>query len=234
MIHPAGYIPAAPMGHGLWAFSLGVHLKVSVFIDGFNLYHAIDDLGKHHLKWLDLRKLSEQFAPKSDFIITSIYYFSAYAYWRKDAQVRHREYVKALKATGVTPIMGKFKEKDRSCRKCGHSWKDHEEKETDVNIATYILREAYKDSYDILFLISADSDLAPAIRLVKKDFPEKKTRVIFPPSRGYSWDLVDAVGGKKNARRIKPIHIERSLLGMEVQDESGRVVAKRPDKYTIR
>ena len=213
---------------------LGVHLKVSVFIDGFNLYHAIDDLGKHQLKWLDLRKLSEQFAPKPDFTITAVFYFSAYAYWRRDAQVRHREYVKALKATGVTPIMGKFKEKDRSCRKCGHSWKDHEEKETDVNIATYILREAYKDSYDILLLISADSDLAPAIRLVKKDFPEKRTRVIFPPSRGYSWDLVDAVGGKKNARRIKTIHLERSLLGVEVQDESGKVVARRPDKYTIR
>ena len=28
--------------------------RVSVYIDGFNLYHAIDALNENHLKWLDL------------------------------------------------------------------------------------------------------------------------------------------------------------------------------------
>jgi hypothetical protein len=30
--------------------------RVIVHIDGFNLYHAIDDLRKPWLKWLDLRR----------------------------------------------------------------------------------------------------------------------------------------------------------------------------------
>jgi hypothetical protein len=38
-------------------------MRVSAFIDGFNLYHALDSTGKHHLKWLDLRALCLAFAP---------------------------------------------------------------------------------------------------------------------------------------------------------------------------
>lgn len=41
--------------------------------------------------------------------------------------------------------MGKFKEKDRSCNICSSMWNAHEEKETDVNIALYILDEAYQN-----------------------------------------------------------------------------------------
>jgi hypothetical protein len=33
--------------------------RVIVYIDGFNLYHAIDDLRKPWLKWLDLQAMAE-------------------------------------------------------------------------------------------------------------------------------------------------------------------------------
>ena len=33
--------------------------RVAVYVDGFNLYHALDDLAENHLKWLDLWSLSE-------------------------------------------------------------------------------------------------------------------------------------------------------------------------------
>ncbi len=32
--------------------------KVISYIDGLNLYHAIDDLNRPHLKWVDLWALS--------------------------------------------------------------------------------------------------------------------------------------------------------------------------------
>ena len=38
-------------------------MRVIGFIDGFNLYHAIDDLGQAHLKWVDLPKVCEIFCP---------------------------------------------------------------------------------------------------------------------------------------------------------------------------
>ena len=234
MIHPIGYIPIAPMGYGLWALFFWVRgdivVRVIAFIDGFNLYHAIHDLGQNHLKWLDLSKLVRHFAPSPDYKIKDIFYFSAFATWRKKAVQRHRKYVKALNAKNVTTVMAKFKTKDRSCFKCGHKWIDHEEKETDVNIALYMLREGYRDSCDRFILISADSDLSPAVRMLNKEFPDKNVRIIFPFARGYSWDLVHAVGGKKNIRQLKRIHLERSLIEKEVRSDTGELII-RPTEY---
>lgn len=206
-------------------------MRVSGFVDGFNLYHAIDSTGRHHLKWVDLRRLCEAFAPSPDYALSSIYYFSAYATWRPDAYIRHRAFVAALETAGVTPIMGMFKEKDRSCHTCGHAWKDHEEKETDVNIALYLLRDAYADRFDRALIISGDSDLSPAVRMVRELFPAKDIRIIAPYGRGYSMDLVNAAGGVTNARKMKLIHLERALFPPEVPGPDGSVVAQRPSKY---
>ena len=35
--------------------------KVNVYIDGFNLYHAINALGDQRLKWINLRSLALSF-----------------------------------------------------------------------------------------------------------------------------------------------------------------------------
>ena len=206
-------------------------LRVTAFIDGFNLYHAIDDLGLHHLKWLNLRTLCEQFAPHTQFELTDIFYFSAFATWRADAYKRHRELVKALRSVGVTPVMGNFKPKDRSCFKCGHQWQHHEEKETDVNIALYVLRGAFKDDFDRALVISGDSDFAPAVKMVASQFPNKQVKIITPIGRGYSMDLFRAAGGNKNCRKMKLVHLEHSVFGKEVRDADGNLVALRPSKY---
>lgn len=206
-------------------------MRVSVFIDGFNLYHALDGAGRQHLKWLNLRRLSLEFAPPPGQILGTVYYFSAFATWRPGAYARHRAFVAALKATGVEPVMGIFKEKDRSCRTCGSAWIDHEEKETDVNIALHLLRDAQQDRYDRALIISGDSDLAPAVRMVRELYPLKSVRIIAPYGRAYSMDLVRAAGGVANARRMKLIHVERSLLPAKVFEADGKLIATRPEKY---
>lgn len=109
-------------------------VRVTAFIDGFNLYHALDDTRLHHLKWVNLRSLCEAYISPSD-TLTDVLYFSAYATWRPDEYKRHRVFVAALQSVGVTPVLGRFKEKDRACRRCGTRWKDHEEKETDGSTA---------------------------------------------------------------------------------------------------
>jgi uncharacterized LabA/DUF88 family protein len=206
-------------------------IRVVFFIDGFNLYHAVKSLNAEHLKWLDLRCLCQNFAPTPQFNIENIYYFTAYATWLPRAFRRHKLYIKALESKGITPVLGKFKEKDRGCKRCGSMWKAHEEKETDVNIALYILDLAYQNKFDRAVIISADSDFSPAIRLVKKRFPDKQFRILTPVNRKHSWDLVNAVGGKKNASHIKNIHIERSLLPGRIILSSGEEVL-RPIEYS--
>lgn len=205
--------------------------RVIAFIDGFNLYHAINDLGRHDLKWVDLRKLCGNYAPDPQLKLTQVYYFSAFATWRTGAFNRHRRYVRALQTAGVTPVMGNFKAKDRRCRACGSEWVDHEEKETDVNIALYLLMGAFRNDYDRALLISGDSDLVPPVQIIRKEFPQKEIRIIAPAGRGYSMDLYNAAGGKKYCRQMKLIHLERSLLPKVVRDLEGRAVTARPHKY---
>lgn len=232
MLHPAGYVLVVPVGYGPRAFPfLAKPMRVSAFIDGFNLYHALDGPGRHHLKWLDLRRLCLEFVPPPQQTLGSVYYFSAYATWRPDAYARHRAFVAALEASGVEPVMGVFKPKDRACRACGSAWIDHEEKETDVNIALHLLRDAQLDRFDRALIISGDSDLAPAVRMILALFPGKSVRILAPYGRAYSMDLVNAAGGLPNARKMKLIHVERSLLPEQVVAPDGRVICSRPAKY---
>lgn len=65
------------------------------YIDGFNLYHAIDDLGRPHLKWVDLRALVASFL-RAGQELTAVNYYSAYATWMPDEFRRHRQYISAL------------------------------------------------------------------------------------------------------------------------------------------
>ncbi|MBR2082614.1 MAG: NYN domain-containing protein [Elusimicrobiaceae bacterium] len=51
----------------------------------------------------------------------------------------------------------------------------HEEKLTDVNIAIYLLEIALKNTVDEAVIVSADSDLIPAILAIKRNFPGKKS-----------------------------------------------------------
>jgi len=206
-------------------------MRVSAFVDGFNLYHAVDALGQPHLKWLNLRTLCEQFAPRPQFDITGIYYFSAFATWLPDKYRRHREYVKALKAVGVTPIMGKFKPRDRECLKCGHQWQHHEEKQTDVNIALYLLLGAARDWYDRALLVTADSDLVPAIQMVRQEFPNKRVQIIAPVGRKPCAELFNAAGGNECGHYMERSHIEQSLFGAAILDSSRAVIAHRPCEY---
>ncbi len=147
--------------------------RVISFIDGFNLYHAIDNLHRPELKWLNLNLLSQTFLQLKSEELTKVYYFSAHAdHMNEPTQKRQRAYIKALEITHVIPILGHFKRKDRKCPKCRHKWEGHEEKETDVNIALSLLDLAYQNDFDRALIISNDSDLSPAIRMVRKRFPE--------------------------------------------------------------
>lgn len=202
--------------------------RVICFVDGFNLYHAIHHLKTPYLKWVNLWTLASVFIRPKSQQLNAAYYFSAYADWLPDAKSRHLRYVKALVAAGVTPVMGKFKQKDRKCSKCGYKWQSHEEKETDVNIALALLNLAYQNKYDRAFLISNDSDLAPAIHMVKACFPHKHITTIVPPHYRHSNELIQASSDKA---KITVEHLERSLLPEHILDAGGNLIVNRPLEY---
>lgn len=211
--------------------------RAVAYIDGFNLYHAINDLGEdsdkplNHLKWLNLWLLTEEFVPTSDFQLLDIFYFTAIPHWNIGKRRRHGQYMRALEAIGVNIVLGSFKQRDRKCPKCGHEWRPHVEKESDVNLAIHLLEGAIRDRYDMGLLITADSDLAPAIKMVRDIRRQKEIRLVTPIGREPSSRLTRASGGRQNCAQMKLIHIERCLFSAKVRNDNGRVMASRPHQY---
>lgn len=202
--------------------------RVFAYIDGYNLYHAVHDTKQPHLKWLSLTKLANILVSNvPDASVYAVYYFSAYATWKPDAYKRHREYVAALKSEDVKVILGNFKTKPRFCKRCNASWFGHEEKETDVNIALRLLHDAAENNFDHALVISADTDLAPAIRFVREQFPDKHVTSVLPPGRQKVGALIKAAN---DHIRISVDMLARCLLS-EVCYSDGQKV-QRPTNYS--
>lgn len=196
--------------------------RTIVYIDGFNLYHAIDDLGEAHLKWVDLWALSEKLI-RGDQQLQAVKYFSAYATWRPQSYRRHQRYVQALEAHGVTPVMGRFKAKTVSCQaQCRRPYTTHEEKETDVNIGVHLMADALCDRFDRALVVSADTDINAAVTLTRIEAPEKQIALVAPPGRM----------GRNNASlfEVTKGRIRSSLLPQQITLPNGRIV-NRPQEY---
>ena len=85
--------------------------KVIFFIDGFNIYHALNNKRFYLYKWRDLLGFAKKFVTKND-KIEDIYYFTALAIWSPDKVRRHKTFIKAQEIKGVKIIYGEFKKRD--------------------------------------------------------------------------------------------------------------------------
>jgi uncharacterized LabA/DUF88 family protein len=208
--------------------------KVCCYIDGFNVYHAIDDMNRvrrgtiNHLKWLDLSALMRKFIDPAVHEIVEIYYFSAYMTWNSARAERHKAYVGALQQTGIKPVMGRFKGKEIYCKACKSVFDAHEEKESDVNIATHLVSDAYEGRFDQAFLATNDSDLLGPIRLIRERFPQKGIKMIAPPFRKHSKELW---GIATHRAKIVEEHLLSCRLPEIFETADGRVLVECPQKY---
>lgn len=91
---------------------------------------------------------------------------------------------------------------------------------------------ASKGDFDKALLITGDSDLTPAIRLIKEMPSKKRVTVITPPGRAPSGHLVQAAG-KKALKFILPEHIEDSLFPAKIATtiKGKTVTITRPTEY---
>ena len=199
-----------------------IKIRTIVYVDGFNLYYAIRELERPNLKWVDLWKLSASLLRKNE-KLEAVNYFTAFATWLPDQYFRHRQYVKALQATGVDLVFGRFKNKKITCHKCGRSYITKEEKETDVNIATTLVRDAFLDKYDRAILISADTDLCPPLDIIRVYFPEKEIFVVAPPNR------YRRAGGLNPKYGLRAGRIANCLLPKELKDLDGNTIKIPPE-----
>lgn len=155
-------------------------------IDGFNVYYSVRDIEYYtglKVKWLDYYSLCESYLSVigGGAILKDIYYFSAYAFHLNDPDIikRHRAYIKCLKDRGIKVQLSRFKKKRIKCTRCNRRFTGHEEKETDVAIASKMLELLAKDECDCVILVTGDTDLAPAVKTAKNLYEPKGKRIIF-------------------------------------------------------
>lgn len=201
--------------------------RVAVYVDGFNLYFGLRAKYARRYLWLDLQSLAESLLRRGQ-TLAVVRYFTARVRDDAEGEQRQSDYLDALRAHSplVTVKDGRFQEKFRRCRECGSTWTVFEEKETDVNIAVALLADAVRDRFDTALLISADSDLCPAVRETKSLFPEKRIIAAFPPKR-HSAELKRVVDGYLSIGDDK---VRRAQLPAEVVTETG-VVLRRPKHW---
>ena len=155
--------------------------RTHVYVDGFNLYYAAFDRAKLPVcyKWLDLRLLCENALPNNS--VELVRYCTAKVSdtpTDTGRSARQEAYLQALRTiSGLDIRYGEFVLNEkylklvkplRSGAKRAHVWVP-EEKGSDVNLASYLLFDAFRDQYDVAVVVSNDSDLKEPIRLVREE-----------------------------------------------------------------
>ena len=236
------------------AFFCTAMIRVVALIDGFNLYHAINNLGDNRLKWCDVAALCRAFLPPSETLTETRFYTAYPGHFPADVRGRYDTYTAALAASGVKIVSGHFKSKDlilkikrgyfernRRILKAKHSppdaptaleihYRRHEEKETDVNLALDLLDFAHGDKFHKCLIVSGDSDLMPAIKRVQQ-FPQKSLVVLTPPKprnqevARYLRDIAAATPDNRFVvSQIRKSHIAGCRLPDEIAEADGGII----------
>lgn len=200
---------------------------IRAYIDGFNLYHAIDAIGNHRLKWINLIQLSRSLIRQDD-ILDEVHFFTAILNWNHQKQQRHRNYLAALTAIGVKIHEGNFKKANKKCWQMDRFCSMREEKQTDVAIAVKMVADAVESKFEKALLITADSDQIPTVRYVQQTLG-KPVLLRFPPNRkSHSRDLGNYTSDR---REITVGLINSCRLPRNIYDASGQHVASMPALY---
>ena len=199
---------------------------VRVYIDGFNLYHAIEKTGRIELKWLNLLHLSRDLLrPGED--LGEVHFFTAVWPYEATKQKRHENFIKAQEAYGVFVHRGKFSKPQRWCERHQRNCPFREEKQTDVGIGIKMLADAYERKAERMILVTADSDQIPTAKAITALGAATLT-LAFPPGRA------------QEARELGSIITDRLELTVErlvnfklprTVTRNGRTVATMPAIY---
>ncbi len=153
--------------------------RVIVYVDGYNFYYGLrKNMVWKKYYWVDIVKFFEMFMkPNQDLI--AVKYFSA----KPDDIDKSRNQNAFFQANKENPkfnlILGKYLRKEFKCFGCGRVIYTHEEKESDVRIATQIVADAFRHNCDVAIIVSADSDMVPAVEIAQEE--GLPVYVYFPP-----------------------------------------------------
>jgi NYN domain len=218
-------------------------MKLNVYVDGFNFYYG--SLYQTGFKWLNIHAFCQATFPSDQ--IHRIRYFTARVKARPndpDQPVRQDTYFRALRTLpNLTIHEGSYIEKPVTlplhpipappARPSFATVVRSEEKGSDVNLATYLLVDAFDNDFEGAVVISNDSDLAEPIRLVRTKF-QKRMTILFPCSRSGRSPSVElrkavALRGGKQPMIVKPALLGAHQFPPTLTDANGTF--RKPPKW---
>ena len=224
--------------------------KVSLYIDGFNIYHRISDYQKKTnvcYKQLNYRSFFKSLLKPHE-EVSDIYFFTAITQdFGLDVVQRHNKYITALESEGIKIVKGYFSKKKKRCRVQGCNFKGNkyfdtrEEKQTDVNISLFLLKDAYLKKYDNCFLLSGDNDFAPVLKTIKDLFnispflitpPYEPGIVKLNPIKNLKSACFDQKKQRFNVINLKFNNFVGHSFPEKVYDTSGKLVVEMPKEYS--
>ena len=218
-------------------------MRTNVYIDGFNLYYRLLK-DNPSLKWLDLRALSVQLLQPQNQIRT-VRYYTARISGRVDATApaRQQVYLDALQTVPeITIHLGSFLI-TKPWAGLVHPpqmrggtvptfippfpavakvWKT-EEKGSDVNLGSHLIRDAFQGNYDVAAVLSNDTDLIEPIRIVTQELGLPVGLLCPVP--------VPATGLAQVASFVRHIRAQH-LLASQFADTIPGTVITRPASWT--
>lgn len=177
-------------------------MKTNIYIDGYNFYYGL--LKNSEYKWLDLVSLFQRLVTEQNpqALVHHLHFFTAPCLGRfsqhgNASQQAQDAYQRALTALypNVNIHNGFHSVEKANLPKATDGskvvdlnqkslvWK-LEEKQSDVNIALQLLLDALDRDAEQLIVCSNDTDLEPALRLIKQRSPSTKIGIIIPSRKG--------------------------------------------------
>ncbi|MDD5192248.1 MAG: NYN domain-containing protein [Candidatus Nanoarchaeia archaeon] len=135
--------------------------RISIFIDGSNLYHSLKRL---NISKIDFQKLINKL--KNNRKIVSVFYYNApldINYNLKTYWEQQRFFDELRKLSLFKVILCKM----RKIRKEGKII-DYEVKGDDVHLTVDLISGAYENLYDVAIIVSGDEDFVPALKKVQQ------------------------------------------------------------------
>jgi len=211
---------------------LAYRVKTSVYIDAFNLYYG--SLKGTPYKWLNVAELC-RLALRPHHRFHRFRYFTAHVSPRPGdpgQPARQQAYLRAIRTIpNLTVHLGHFLTHVVSMPVAGPGPTRYvdvlktEEKGSDVNLAIHLINDAHRNDFECAVIVSNDSDLVEAVRIVKDDLG-KPVLVLNPHKERPSVEL------RRHASFFKTIRkhlLTRSQFPDKMQDSTG--VFRKPSAW---
>jgi uncharacterized LabA/DUF88 family protein len=205
--------------------------RAIVYIDGFNLYYGALKGTAH--KWLDVVALARRLAP-NDRLVAVRYFTARVRPQPSDPQQPQRQQA-YLRALGTLPLvtihlghyLSHVTRMPLANPRLGGARTVEviktEEKGSDVNLATYLLLDAFRNRCDKAVVVTNDSDLQEPIRVAEVDLGVEVVIVNPHPPLRRSLALQASA-----MRQLRAATVAACQLPATVIDAQGRKIHKPP------